>query len=305
MKSFVGIFGHTAIDVILEVPNLPEPNTSIGLDRKTIRYGGTGANIARNASELGIPVSLASFVGDDFPEDYKESLTKSNVQIYDLKEMDGFNTTKVWIITDETENQMAVVDQGAMEHADEFDLQDQTIKNSEIIHVGTGRPEYYKKVIDLAEDLEKKIYFDPAQEIKYVYDSDNLPPVIERCDLFFCNETELSLTLEYLDLKDPEELYDYVDTFIVTKGKNGSTLYDEGEKTVIPAFEPEKIEEPTGAGDAYRAGFYAGLYKGFGLKDACMLASARASFAVETSGPQKNLIDWETLLSRYESNNTM
>lgn len=305
MKSFVGVFGHTAIDVILEVPTLPEPNTSIGLDRKTIRYGGTGANIARNASELDIPASLASFVGDDFPKDYKNSLIKSNVQIYDLKEMENYNTTKVWIITDETENQMAVVDQGAMQHADKFDLQEQTIKNSEIIHVGTGRPEYYKKVINLAKNLDKKIYFDPAQEIKYVYNSDNLPPVIKRCDLFFCNETELSLTLEYLDLEKPEELYDFVETFIVTKGKEGSTLYNDGEKTYIPAFEPEKVKEPTGAGDAYRAGFYAGLYSGYDLAEACMLASARASFAVETSGPQENLIDWKTLLNRYESNNTM
>src|SRR6056297_97549 len=180
MKSFVGIFGHTAIDVILEVPTLPEPNTSIGLDRKTIRYGGTGANIARNASVLEIPVSLASFVGGDFPKDYKDSLVNSKVQIYDLKEMDDHNTTKVWIITDETENQMAVVDQGAMKHADKFELQEDTIRNSEIIHVGTGRPEYYKKVINLAKKLDKKIYFDPAQEIKYVYDSDNLPPLLNK-----------------------------------------------------------------------------------------------------------------------------
>jgi len=305
MKSFVGIFGHTAIDVILEVPSLPEPNTSIGLDKKTIRYGGTGANIARNSAELSIPVSLASFVGDDFPEDYKRALKNSNVQIYDLDEIKGQNTTKVWIITDDEENQMAVVDQGAMQHSYKFDLQKETIKNSEIIHIGTGRPKYYEKVIDYAQKLNKKIYFDPAQELKYVYDSDNLISIIKKCESFFCNETELSLTLEYLDLKEPEDLFSYVESFIVTKGNKGSTLYHDDDIINIPAYKPTEIKEPTGAGDAYRAGFYAGLYRGYDIVESCKLASARASFALESAGPQENLIDWKTLLKRYESKDTM
>lgn len=305
MKSFVGVFGHTAIDVILEVPSLPEANTSIGLNKKTIRYGGTGANIARCASELDVPVSLASFVGDDFPEEYKKALIDSNVQIYDLKEIEDHNTTKVWILTDEKENQMAVVDQGAMKDAKNFDLQKQTIENSEIIHVGTGRLEYYERVIDYANDLNKKIYFDPAQELKYVYSSENLPNIIENCHLFFCNETELSIALKYLELKDPIELFDHVETFIVTKGNEGSVLYHDDKKTKIPTFKPDIINEPTGAGDAYRAGFYAALYRGYNLVESCKIASARASFTVESSGPQENLIDWATLMERYRSNNTM
>ncbi|MFP4051139.1 MAG: carbohydrate kinase family protein [Thermoplasmata archaeon] len=305
MKSFVGVFGHTAIDVILEVPSLPEPNTSIGLDKKTIRYGGTGANIARCASELDVSVSLASFVGDDFPEDYREALIDSNVQIYDLKEIEGHNTTKVWIITDVEENQMAVVDQGAMKYSSKFDLQKETIKNSDIIHIGTGRPEYYERVIKLANELNKKIYFDPAQELKYVYNSDNLPKIIKNSDLFFCNETELSIALEYLKLNDPMELFDHLETFIVTKGNEGSILYHGDKKTIIPAFKPDKLKEPTGAGDAYRAGFYAALNRGFDIVESCKIASARASFTVESAGPQENLIDWKTLIERYRSNNTM
>ena len=68
-RNYLGVFGHVNIDLIMELPKLPEPNTSIEVDTKRMYYGGTGANIARWAAKLGVPTSLASFVGRDRSEE--------------------------------------------------------------------------------------------------------------------------------------------------------------------------------------------------------------------------------------------
>ncbi|MFW6041197.1 MAG: carbohydrate kinase family protein [Thermoplasmatota archaeon] len=302
MSHYLGVFGHTALDVILNVKNLPIPNSSVCVDNKVIRYGGTGANIAKCASELGVKTSLASFVGEDFPEDYHNFLKDSGVILKDLKKLEGYNTPTCWIITDEDENQMALMDQGPMTDMTDFELSTFTIDNSDIVHIGTGRPEYYKKVIDRALSLNKTIVFDPSQEISYVYDEETFRYFIERSQYFFCNKTELDLALKYLSLEHASSLLDYVEVVVVTRGKEGSSIYSQGEEVDIPVFKPKKVVDPTGAGDVYRGGFYAAHYRGYDLKECGIIGSVTASFALEKAGPQEGNFNWEDIRKRLEKN---
>ncbi|MFP4142395.1 MAG: carbohydrate kinase family protein [Thermoplasmata archaeon] len=301
MNHYLGVFGHTALDVILQVPKMPKIDSSIAVEDRIVRIGGTGANIARAASEMGVNVSLASFVGDDFPVEYMDALKKSGVNVEDVKKMKGFKTPTCWIVNDPEGNQTAFVDQGAMAHAADFELQMNTIEESEILHIGTGRPDYYRKVYDRLETEEKLVVFDPAQELEYVYDPSTFENFLKMSDYFFCNEREAGFALEYLEKDSPHDLLEYVDLVLITKGDEGSVLYLPGGETEIPAYEPDEIKEPTGAGDSFRAGFYAALYRDFPLKECFKVASARASFCVETSGPQDDLVSWEEVLDRYES----
>jgi len=300
MNDFLGVFGHTAVDIILRVQKLPGPNSSMAVENRVTRYGGTGANIAKAASDLGVDTRLASFVGDDFSTEYRRSLEESGVDTSDLLEIEGMKTPTCWIVSDEDEQQMAFIDQGAMEHAPEMDVQERCIDNSEIIHIGTGRPEYYQRVMDYAVDNGKTIAFDPAQELKYIYEPDIFKEMIAESDYFFCNEEELDVAMNHLDLGDAEMLLDYVDVLIVTKGGDGSVLYMEGDEIDIPPLKPKKIVDPTGAGDAYRAGFYAGLSRGFEMDECCRFASARASYALEYHGPQEAVVGWQEVLDRVE-----
>lgn len=298
MKNFLGVFGHTAVDVILRVDTLPEPNSSIAVENKVTRFGGTGANIAKAASDLGVDTKLASFVGDDFDEDYRKELEESGVDTSDLLEIEGMRTPTCWIVSDRNEDQMAFIDQGAMENAPEFDIQNRAIEDSEVVHIGTGRPEYYEKIVELASDMNKTICFDPAQELKYIYTSDIFEKLLSKTEYFFCNEEELKVAKRYLGCSETDDLLDHVEVVIVTKGSEGSALHRSEGVDRIPAYEPENILDPTGAGDAYRAGFYAGLSRGYDLKGCCYIASARASFAVEYHGPQEASIGWEVVKER-------
>ncbi len=300
MDSYLGVFGHTALDVILKVPKIPEKDSSIGVEERVIRFGGTAANIARGAAEMGVEVSLASFVGEDFPEDYMKALIDSGVETYDLKKVKGFKTPTCWIVTHSSGDQIAFVDQGAMAHTEDFELQSRTIENSKVIHIGTGRPEYYKRVYDRISIDEKLVIFDPAQELEYVYDSSTFEYFLKRSDYFFCNKTEAKTALKYLDEESPEDLLKYVDLVLITKGEEGSTFYM-GEETIeVPAYNVDKVVDPTGAGDAFRAGFYAAHYRDFPVEECFKIGSARASFSVESTGPQENLVHWEEVLERYE-----
>lgn len=299
MGSYLGVFGHTSLDVILQVPNLPEKDSSIAVESKVVRYGGTAANIARAAAEMGVDVSLASFVGGDFPEDYLKALKESGVKTYDLKMKEGYKTPTCWIVNDSMGDQITIIDQGVMEDADSFDLETKTVEECEILHLGTGRPGYYEKIFESIDLDQKTIAFDPAQELEYVYESDIFENFLRKSDYFFCNEKELKVALEYLNMDETEDLLKYVEMVLVTRGSQGSSIYLSNEKVDIPAYEPREVVEPTGAGDAFRAGFYAGLYRDMPLIECSKIGSARASFSVECSGPQDNLVGWGEVQKRY------
>lgn len=290
------MFGHTAIDVILQVDCMPVSNTSTPVRGKVLKYGGTGANIAKASADLDVPVKLVSFVGGDFPEDFHNNLKDAGVDISDMNISEEQRTPTCWIITDKEEGQMALIDQGAMDCLDDMPVPLDTVNNCEIIHIGTGSPEYYERVMKAATDCT--ICFDPAQELRYVYTPDIFKRMLNMSDHFFCNRAEYEVALEYLGGDDPEDILDHVEILIVTMGKDGSVLYTREGENAFPTYKPNKIVDPTGAGDAYRSGFYAGLYRNLPLEECCKAASARASFALEYSGPQEGHVTWDRVLNR-------
>jgi len=112
--SFLGVYGHVILDYIANLEALPAPNTSVQiLDRQRF-FGGTGGNIARISAHLGVRTALASFVGEDFPPEYREALATGGVDLTDLRVVPGISTPTAWIFTDRRGNQIAIVDQGPM-----------------------------------------------------------------------------------------------------------------------------------------------------------------------------------------------
>ena len=294
------MYGHTVLDHIITVPRLPPPNTSIELIDRQVFFGGTGANIARTASSLGVRTALSSFVGEDFPADYEEVLKRANVDTSELVKVEGYNTPVAWIFSDQEHNQICVIDQGPYRDSGTFEVRENTVRNSEIVHICTGRPEYYIKVVDLALELGRKVSFDPAQEIHYVYDRDTFNLFLRKTNHFFANESEIRTALKFTGLRKKEELAEIVDLLIVTLGGKGSLIFHEGEKHEIPAIRPDRTEEATGMGDAYRAGFYAAWSRGMDFDECGWAGSATASFAMESRGGQTNVPTWEDVLSRVE-----
>jgi ribokinase len=300
-EFFLGVYGHTVLDHIITVPHLPPPNTSIELIDRQVFFGGTGANIARIASSLGVRTALSSFVGDDFPAEYEEALMRANVDISELARIDGYKTPLAWIFSDEESNQICVIDQGPYRDSGSFETRENTVRSSEIVHICTGRPEYYIKVVDIAKELGTKVSFDPAQEIHYVYDRQTFNAFLERTNHFFANESEIKTALKFTGLRREEEIAEVVDLLVVTLGKKGSLVFHDGEKHEVPAVRPAATEEATGMGDAYRAGFYAAWSRGMDFNQCGLAGSTTASFAMESRGGQTNIPTWEAVLARMET----
>lgn len=299
-KFFLGVYGHTVLDHIITVPRLPPPNTSIELIDRRVFFGGTGANIARIASSLGTKTALSSFVGEDFPDGYMEALKASEVDISEVVQVKGYLTPVAWIFSDEKHDQICVIDQGPYRDSGTFEIQENTVRNSEIIHVCTGRPEYYTKIIDLAIEIGTKVSFDPAQEIHYVYNRETFNELFQRSNHFFANENELRAALKFTGLDEPTDLAEMVDLLVVTLGGKGSIIFCEGEEYEIPAIKPQRTQEATGMGDAFRAGFYAAWSRGLDFESCGWTGSATASFAMESRGGQTNIPSWEDVLSRVD-----
>jgi len=298
VKHFLGVYGHTNLDYIIEVPRLPRANTSIQFEGERLYFGGTGGNLARLASRMGVSVALASFVGRDFPTEYEAALKKSGVDTTELRRVNSYGTPKVWIFTDPEGNQMAVVDQGPMKDAAKLPLMTKAAKGSEWVHFCTGRPEYYSRIADIAAKAGKFIAVDPAQEIHYVYNAETLRAMVRRADLFFGNHNEIAEAVRLLRVKAARGLLKFVQAVIETRGSRGSLIHEEDGTTEVPLVSPHKVVDPTGAGDAFRAGFYAGLSRGHDFVVCAILGSSAASYAVEKKGPQSALPTYREVLGR-------
>lgn len=292
------MYGHVVLDQIITVPRLPRPNTSINVLDSTRYFGGTAGNLARWAASLGVRTSLAAFVGDDFPQDYRQALRKSGVDLTDLRMVRGEKTPAAWIFGERGGDQMAVIDQGAMLGAAARAMQTHAVRNSRLVHLMTGRPAYYRRIAVLARRLGKEVAVDPSQEIHYVYTAADLKALLRGARYFFGNEAEVRQAMKFLRLRSPRALAERIPVLVHTMGARGSVIHADGETFKIPRFRPKRIVDVSGAGDAYRSGFYAGLSRGYDLRGCGILGAAAASFAVETVGTQTNIPSWGRLQGR-------
>ena len=303
MKPFLCVFGHTNLDFIMSLDHFPEKNTSVDVVEKQRYFGGTGANVATVAASLGVPTALASFVGKDFPAEFRSLMVKKGVDLEDLIEVEGYETPTVWIVSDSSHNQIAYVYQGPMQRMGEFDLRLNAAREADIVHIMTGRPEYYLRIMKESLRLGKTISFDPAQEIHHIWTEETFREAIGMCDLFFCNESELGTAMKYVGVKRPDDLLDHVDVLFNTMGSRGIRVYTKNGELEISAVKPTKVVDTTGAGDAFRAGYFAGIFRNFSIKDSARFGAAAASFVIEARGSLTNVPDWADVLDRTRTAN--
>jgi len=303
-KKRVLIFGHTNIDHIFTVKFLPLKNQTTEVFEHRTFFGGTGANIALHTAALGAATSLSSYVGGNFPPDFLGRLRETGIDLGYFYTKKEHSTPSCWIYNDSDQNQMLFMDQGAMGNLDKYPVPDISFKDFDIVHIGTGRPGYYIKLLENQEEcrrmecqipadelLEKNplITFDPGQELHYVYDKASFTRMMRNVDVFFGNKAEWDVAQELLGLSNPLDMNDVVPLGIRTCGRKGAELYTNGTITVIPATNVQEAEDTTGAGDAFRGGLYAALARGSSFRDAALMGSLTASFSLLKGGGQENL----------------
>src|SRR3989442_5770972 len=184
---------------------------------------------------------------------------------------------------------MAVVDQGPMKDAARLPLLRHSVQDVDLVHIGTGRPEYYLRVARLASSLGSTIAFDPSQEIHYVYTPRLFRELLRRSTYFFGNEAEIVRARRLARVTSTEGLLEAAAVVVATLGSRGSVVYSRDGRIRIPRVRPRNVVDVTGAGDAYRAGFYPGLARGLDLRRSAVLGPPVASFDGAQNGRQPTL----------------
>lgn len=276
---------------------LPPGITADALSKKTT-LGGTGPNIAVAAAKLGCPTALCALVGPDFPQKYMDLIRDAGVITDDLMVLDGEETSTCVIVNDSELNTRVFFYQGPQGHMDSLDVRlTDMAKRSRNVHFCTGQASHY---ISLMREFAggPRIALDPAQEVHRVWNADMVREALPMCDSLFCNELEAQTLCRYLGLEDVLDAD--VGLVVNTMGAEGSRARVGDEVVTIPVVPGGEPVDVTGAGDTYRAGFYAALYRGYGIPEALVVASAVSSFVVERVGALTNIPSWEQALERAE-----
>lgn len=297
-SNFLGVYGHAALDLIYNSDEFPKPNTCVELKERKQHFGGTGANLARIAATLDVRTALACHVGDDFPKAFMEALRVSGVDTKDVVRLRGKRTPFIILVSDSSHNQIGFVDQGAVLEQERLPIRTHTTDSSKFVHIGTGRPSYMLKVAKRARRRKKTVAFDPAQELHYVYTPESLKAVLENTDIFFANTSELECAKRYLNLAEDQELLSYVKMVVNTRGGEGSRIITEDDDILVGTIQPDKVVDTTGAGDGFRAGFYAGLSRSLTIEECAWVGASTASFVVESEGSQSTLPTWDMVQRR-------
>ncbi|NYT11642.1 MAG: carbohydrate kinase family protein [Methanomassiliicoccales archaeon] len=299
-EPYLTVYGHVALDYIISLERFPPINTSIDVLDKRLYYGGTAANLATTAASLGVPTAIVSYVGGDFPQDFEDFMRSKGVLLDDLVVVKGEQTPTVWVVSDAVHDQIAYVFQGAMKDMETYEIRTDMAVRSKEVHIYTGRPGYYMRLMRELSQKGIKISFDPAQEIHHIWSEETFSEALPMSSILFANRGELETAMRYMSVKEPQEMLTQVGVIINTRGSEGSVIYTIEEEIHVPAIKTKKVVDTTGAGDAFRAGFYAGRYRGYDLHDCAILGSATSSFAVESMGGLSNIPIWEKVLERAE-----
>ena len=287
--------GHTALDYIFNVEKFPEPNSSIQIPSARKYYGGAAANVAVGIKKLDVDSALLSCVGYDFKNSgYERYLKNLGINLSKLYYSEEEETPKAWIFTDKDNNQITFFLWGAAKHYKELNPPN---FNSEIVHIATGDPEFNLNCAKKAYG-NNLVSFDPGQDLPQ-YSKETLLEVIKHTNFLFMNKHEFERASKLLNF-DINDYLESVDVLIVTKGSKGSVIYTKDRKIEIPCIKAEKVMDPTGAGDSYRAGFLPAYINDYDLEKCGLIGASTASYVVEAKGCQTNLPTWDKVIERLE-----
>jgi adenosine kinase len=307
MRIFVT--GSIAFDYIMVFPGrfrdhiLPDKmhvlSVSFLVDSLTRLRGGTGANISYNLGLLGERPVLVGSVGEDFSE-YRAWLEGHGVDCGTIKVVAGDHTASCFINTDLQDNQITAFYPGAMTQASSISITESGVSKSDLVLIAPNDPAAMNRYA--AECLKAGI--------PYLYDPSMQLPRLERSDLeagcrgariLAGNDYEFGMMAEKLGLGE-DELRRMAPVTVMTRGEAGALITVEDEEFDIPSAKPRAVVDPTGAGDAFRAGFVLGMKRGWPWPVVGRVAALSGVYAIEHRGPQQHSYTLDEFRARYREN---
>jgi adenosine kinase len=301
------VTGSIAFDYLMSFPGrftehfLPEHMNRVSLsflvDTMDKRRGGCAPNIAYTLALLGERPRLMATAGQDFG-DYKAWLDAAGVDTSLVKVIDGKFTASFFCSTDEVNNQIASFYTGAMANAAElsFRTQRDLVANGLVI-VSPNDPMAMLQYAEECATLGVKYIWDPGQQCARM-DGAALAAGVNGAFMVIVNDYELGLLTQKTGMAE-KEILEHVQLLVVTKGEHGSTIFTSEGAVSVPAVTPDRIEDPTGVGDAFRGGFMKGLALGASYEVCAKLGSVAATYALEHLGGSSHSYTWPQFEGRY------
>lgn len=272
--------GHVNWDITLRVDHLPGVDGEAAIHAQTGAGGGSAANVAVALAGLNVPVSLLGSVGDDdYGRSARRELTHTGVDCDPLQTVTHGETAVKYLIVDGAGEVMVLGHEGVNEAFRSGHLPESSLRDAEILHLTSQRPETAARLADRAKDAEMLVSFDPGRRLGQRDYSDTLALV----DVVFLNDREAAMALD--------ECTDHgAETIVLKHGPRGAEVRTGGETYTHPGFAIETVDT-TGAGDAFAAGFLASRLGRDDYDDALAVANACGALATRTAGARTD-ISW-------------
>lgn len=292
------VTGSLAFDVIMDFPGkfadhidpgkIHILNLSFLVDTLKKQKGGTAGNIAYNLALLKVPVSILGAAGEDFGQ-YQDFLKKAGVDTSQIKISQENLTSQAFIITDQADNQITAFYPGAMSENSKL-----SINLADFAVISPNDPPAMVNFAKQCQVLKIPYMFDPGMQLPRLTDQD-LITGINGAKILIGNDYEIGLIKKRLkNIK--------VGILITTLGEKGSVIQTPHETIQISPAKPKDVVDPTGAGDAYRAGFLAGYLQGKDLKTSGQMGSVAACYPIEKYGTTTHRFSMEEFQTRYKEN---
>lgn len=290
--------GRFADNLVAE--QLERLSVSFLVESLEIRRGGIAANIAFGLGQLGLSPLLVGAVGPDFDNDYRPWLNRHGVDTTSVRVSEMKHTARFVCTTDQSEAQIASFYAGAMSEAREIELEPIADRHGglDLVVISPNDPEAMLRHTEEARTLGIPFVADPSQQLS-VMDGPQIRGLVDGATYLVTNDYEKTLLERKTGWSD-EEVLERVGLRVTTLGPKGCTITGQGEQPLFVQAAPERRkEDPTGVGDAFRAGFLAGLAWNLDLTRAAQVGSLLATYVLEHVGTQEYRLNRSEFRDRF------
>ncbi|MBI2266874.1 MAG: carbohydrate kinase family protein [Armatimonadetes bacterium] len=303
------ITGSLAYDHIMDFPGyfnehiladrLPKINVSFLVSSLKKLRGGCASNIAYSLALLGESPWIMGTVGEDFGE-YRTWLESNGVVTDLIRVIPGEFTASCFVTTDRDNNQITGFYPGAMRYAHTLSFQDVNPQEIHIAVISANDPEAMNKYAKECKEFRIPYVYDPGHQIPRL-SPEELLFGIKGSEVTIVNSYELGMIGSRTGLSEAE-IARQTNMLIVTYDSKGSVIRTNGSVHKIPPARADRVVDPTGAGDAYRAGILKGILHGYSHEEMGLLASVAAVYVVESVGTNTHAFTREEFEKRFKEN---
>lgn len=305
----ISVTGSIAYDYIMVFPGrfkehiladkMDTFSVSFLVDSLKRMRGGTAPNIAYNLALLGEQPTIVGTVGEDFGE-YRLWLEENGIDTSGISVVPGDFTASCFINTDQHNSQITAFYTGAMAHAATLSFHDPALAATDLVVIAPNDPQAMLKYAAECTELGLPYVYDPSMQAPRMTGAE-LEAGFKGARVLTGNDYEFGMMAEKMGISE-DELRRRVPVTVMTKGEGGALITVGDQEYEIPIARPHNVVDPTGAGDAFRAGLIKGMVRNFSWPVAGRLGALSAVYVLEQAGTQNHSYTLSEFVARYREN---